>query len=161
MPEPVSPAKFFVMVPLMQGRQFSNDIEIARAGRKFLDLSLPKPEWTHAAHFAVTLWLMRHRPDLDLKADMAGLIRAFNEATGTPNTDTGGYHETITQASLAVVRPLLASASLRPLHEILDTLLASPLGDAKWLLEYWSRERLFCVEARRHWVPPDIKPLPY
>jgi hypothetical protein len=141
------------------GRQFSNDTEIARAGEKFLDRTLPKPEWTHAAHFAVTLWLMRHRPDLDLKTEMAALIRAFNEATGTPNTDTGGYHETITQASLAAVRPLLASS--RPLYEILEALLASPLGDAKWLLEYWSRERLFSVEARRNWLPPDIKPLPY
>ena len=145
----------------MQGRQFSNDNEIARAGRKFLDLSLPKPEWTHAAHFAVTLWLMRHRPDLDLETAMPGLIRAFNEATGTPNTDTGGYHETITRASLGVTRTVLASAQASPLHEILDKLLASPLGDSKWLLTYWSRERLFSVEARRGWVAPDLKPLVY
>jgi len=145
----------------MQGRQFSNDIEIARAGRKFLDRSLPKPEWTHAAHFAVTLWLMRHRPDLDLETAMPALIRSFNEATGTPNTDTGGYHETITQASLGVARMALASAPARPLHEILDRLLASPLGDSKWLLTYWSRERLFSVEARRRWLAPDLKPLVY
>ncbi|MEP6831612.1 MAG: hypothetical protein ABI963_14815 [Rhizomicrobium sp.] len=147
------------MLPSMQGRQFSNDTEIARAGEKFLDRTFPKPEWTHAAHFAVTLWLMRHRADLDLNTDMPSLIRAFNEATGTPNTDTGGYHETITLASLAAVRALLATSPSQPLHEILDGLLASPLGDAKWLLDYWSRERLFSVEARRHWLPPDLKPL--
>ena len=82
--ERVPPEGFLVMLPIMQGRQFSNDSEIARAGLKFLDLSLPKAEWTHAAHFAVTLWLMRHRPDLNLKVEMRGLIRAFNEATGTP-----------------------------------------------------------------------------
>jgi hypothetical protein len=93
----------------MQGRQFSNDTEIARVGGKFLDRSLPKPEWTHAAHFAVSLWLVRHRSDLDLNAEMPGLIRAFNEATGTPNTDTGGYHETITIASLRAVRAALAA----------------------------------------------------
>jgi hypothetical protein len=145
----------------MQGRQFSNDTEIARVGGKFLDRSLPKPEWTHAAHFAVTLWLMRHRPDLDLKTEMPGLIRGFNEATGTPNTDTGGYHETITLASLGAVRAMLAAAPAQPLHEILDRLLDSPLGDSKWLLEYWSRERLFSVEARRRWLAPDLKPLPY
>jgi hypothetical protein len=145
----------------MRGRQFSSDSEIARVGEKFLDRSLPKPEWTHAAHFAVTLWLMRHRPALDLTRDMPGLIRAFNEATGTPNTDTSGYHETITRASLGATHGMLAAAPGRPLHEILDTLLDSPLGDSKWLLEYWSRERLFSVAARRHWLPPDLKPLPF
>ena len=92
---------------------------------------------------------------------MPGLIRAFNEATGTPNTDTGGYHETITLASLAAVRAALAEAPSRPLYEILDRLLDLPLGDSKWLLDYWSRERLFSVEARRRWLPPDLKPLPY
>lgn len=145
----------------MRGRQFSSDNEIARAGRKFLDLSLPKPEWAHAAHFAVTLWLMRHRPDLDLETAMPGLIRSFNEATGTPNTDTGGYHETITLASLNVARMVLASTPGRPLHEILDMLLASPLGDSNWLLAYRSRERLSSVEARRGWLAPDLKPLTY
>ncbi|HEY4275295.1 MAG TPA: hypothetical protein VGM68_07415 [Rhizomicrobium sp.] len=145
----------------MQGRQFSNDSDIARAGRKFLDLTLPKPEWTHAAHFAVTLWLMRHRPDLRLAQDMPGLIRAFNEATGTPNTDTGGYHETITQISLGAARAQLGASPDKPLHAILDGMLASPLGDSKWLLEYWTRERLFSPEARRRWLAPDLKPLPF
>ena len=145
----------------MRARQFSSEAEIARAGEKFLDRSLPKPEWTHAAHFAVTLWLIRHRPALDLDEALPGLIRAFNEATGTPNTDSGGYHETITRASLAAVRAKLAASGTAPLHEILEGLLASPLGQSGWLLEYWSRERLFSVQARRSWLAPDLKPLPY
>ena len=145
----------------MRGRQFSNDGEIARAAGKFLDRSLPKAEWTHAAHFAVTLWLMRYRPALNLSTEMPGLIRAFNEATGTPNTDTGGYHETITQASLLAARAISMASPGQHLSEILDALLASPLGDAGWLLDYWSRDRLFSVEARRRWLPPDLKRLPY
>jgi hypothetical protein len=145
----------------MRGRQFSSDAEIARVAAKFLDRSLPKPEWTHAAHFAVTLWLMRHRPALDLSTEMAGLIRAYNEASGTPNTDSSGYHETITQASLGAARARLMALPDRPLHEILDALLESPMGESKWLLDYWSRGRLFSVEARRHWQPPDLKPFPY
>ena len=136
-------------------------MEIARAGEKFLDRSLPKPEWTHAAHFAVTLWLLRHRPALDLDENLPGLIRAFNEATGTANTDTGGYHETITRASLAAVRAHLAQSPAPSLAGILDALLASPLGDSNWLLDYWSRGRLFSVTARHGWVSPDLKSLPY
>jgi hypothetical protein len=143
------------------GRQFSNDAEIARVGRKFLDRSLPKPEWTHPAHFAVTLWLMRNHPEMDLAAEMPDLIRAFNEATGTPNTDTGGYHETITQASLAAARHRLNAQPGASLHAILDALLDSPLGNSGWLLDHWSRECLFSVEARRRWLPPDLKPLPF
>jgi hypothetical protein len=145
----------------MRARQFSSEAEIERVGEKFLDRSLPKPEWTHAAHFAVTLWLIRHRPALDLDQHLPGLIRAFNEAAGTANTDSGGYHETITRASLAAVRASLAASPSLALNEILDRLLASPLGDSNWLLEYWSRERLFSVAARKSWIAPDLKPLPY
>jgi hypothetical protein len=145
----------------MRQRQFSSDTEIARAGERFLDRSLPKPEWTHAAHFAATLWLLRHRPALDLDENLAALIRAFNEATGTANTDTGGYHETITRASLAAIRARLSSSPTLSLTEILDALLASPLGDPNWLLDYWSRARLFSVTARRAWLAPDLKSFPY
>ena len=145
----------------MRTRQFSNEAEIRRAGEKFLDRSLPKPEWTHAAHFAVTLWLVRHRPAIDLDERLPDLIRAFNEATGTPNTDSGGYHDTITRASLAAVRARLAATPALALHEILDGILSSPLGNSGWLLEYWSREKLFSVAARRSWLPPDLKALPY
>lgn len=145
----------------MRRRQFSSEAEIQRASEKFLDRSLPKPEWTHAAHFAVTLWLIRHRPSLDLDEKLPGLIQAFNEATGTPNTDSGGYHETITRVSLAAARAYLAERPALALHDVLDGLLASPLGEKGWLLEYWSRERLFSVAARRAWLPPDLKGLPF
>ncbi len=145
----------------MTARQFSSEADIRRAGEKFLNRSLPKPEWTHAAHFAVALWLMRHRPALDLDREMPGLIRAFNEATGTANSDSGGYHETITRASLAAARAWAAEHAARPLDQVLEGLLASPLGTSDWLLEYWSRERLFSVAARRDWLAPDLTPLPY
>lgn len=145
----------------MTERQFPSDADIARAGEKFLDRSLPKKEWTHAAHFAVTLWFIRHRPSFDLDEHLPELIRVFNEATGTANTDSGGYHETITRASLAAARSYHAARRALPLHEVLEGLLHSPLGGPDWILEYWSRDRLFSVAARRTWLPPDLKPLPY
>jgi hypothetical protein len=145
----------------MGRRQFSSEAEVESAAGKFLDCSLARSEWTHAAHFAVTLWLMRYRPTLDLSKAMPGLIRAFNESVGTANSDSGGYHETITQASLAATRHRFDSAAGDGLVEILEALLASPLGNPDWLLEYWSRGRLFSVAARRAWLAPDLKPLPY
>jgi len=146
----------------MPAPHFTSEAEIDRIGLGFLDRSLPKPEWTHAAHFAAALWLMRHRPDLDLAREMPNLIRAYNEATGGANTDTEGYHETITQASLRAARASLAGRpASTPLHDIASALMASDLGRPDWLLRHWSRPRLFSVNARRGWVAPDLEPLPW
>jgi hypothetical protein len=140
---------------------FTADAEIAAIGRGMLELSLPKPRWTHAAHFAAALWLISCRQDLDASRAMPGFIRAYNEATGVANTDTDGYHETITQASLRAARSFLLQNLGRSLFMTCNELMASPLGKSDWLLGYWSRALLFSVEARRGWVEPDLKPLPF
>lgn len=140
-------------------RHFPDDDAVARIARGVCDLTLPKPEWTHAAHFAVALWLIRHEPNATAEAQMPGLIRAYNAATGVPNTDEEGYHETITLASLAAARAVLARhPPTRPLHEVLDHLLDGPLGRSDWPLAYWSRTCLFSPRARRGWVEPDLAP---
>lgn len=141
-------------------RHFSTDADIERIARGLIDRSLPKPEWTHAAHFAAALWLLRHRGDAAL-SEMPPLIRAYNEATGVANTDTGGYHETITLASLRLARAWLGDRPGVPLHRALSELLASPYGRSDWPLAYWSRERLFSAAARRGWVEADVSPFPY
>jgi hypothetical protein len=141
---------------------YLNDHEIERIGSAFIERALPKPEWTHAGHFAAVLYLLRHRPDWDVSAALPPLIRAYNEATGVANTDSGGYHETITQASIRAARHVLnAHGPDVPLHRVVNTLLESEMGRSDWLLRYWSRATLFSVAARRHWVAPDLAPLPF
>lgn len=140
---------------------FTSDAEIAAIGRGVIELSLPKTRWTHAVHFAAALWLISCRRDLDASRAMPGFIRAYNEATGVANTDTDGYHETITQASLRAARSFLQDSPQRSLFMTCNALVASPLGKSDWLLGYWSRALLFSAEARRNWVEPDLKPLPF
>jgi hypothetical protein len=53
------------------------------------------------------LWLLRDRGGLDVTAEMPRLIRTYNEATGVANTDSGGYHQTITLASIRAARSVL------------------------------------------------------
>jgi hypothetical protein len=135
---------------------------VENIGRAFVDCSLPKLDWTHAAHFAAVLWLLRERSDLDVSAELPGLIRAYNESTGVPNTDTDGYHATITLASIRAARSVLTKhGDVAPLHAVANALLASDLGRSDWLLAYWSRSRLFSVEARRRWIDPDLMMLPF
>lgn len=139
-----------------------DDDAIDRIGRGLTDRSLPKAEWTHQAHFAATLWLMRRDPPIDLPRAMPGLIRAYNEAVGGVNSDTAGYHETITQASLAAARALLERYGAdTPLSAVLRDLMASELGQPGWLMRYWSKDRLMSTTARRAWLAPDLAPFPH
>jgi hypothetical protein len=135
------------------------DPEITRIATGVLDRSLPKAEWTHQAHFAAALWLLRHQPGFDAARDMPGIIRAYNEATNTPNTDSDGYHHSITLASMAAASAALSALPHAPLSEVLVTLMAGPQGQSGWLLAHWRRETLFSVAARRGWVEPDLAPL--
>jgi hypothetical protein len=140
---------------------FTCDAEVEAIAYGFFDRTLPKTQWTHAAHFAVCVWVLARRPDLDASVVLPSKVRAYNEATGTPNTETSGYHETITQASIRAARRFIASGEYRSLFVICNALLASRLGRSDWLLAYWSPELLFSTEARAAWVDPDLAPLPF
>ena len=52
------------------------------------------------------------------------------------------------------------SRSGYPLHELINELLLSPMGRRDWPLRFYWPQRLFSVEARRNFVPPDIGALP-
>jgi hypothetical protein len=142
-------------------RLFKSDSEIARIGEGLLARTLPRPDWTHEAHLAATTWLLTRRPDVDIDAELPGIIRGYNESVGGLNSDTEGYHETITRVFLHGVRLFLAEADRNePLHELVNELLLSPMGRRDWPLRFYSAERLFSVEARRKFIPPDLAALP-
>ncbi|MCQ4159985.1 hypothetical protein NON00_08580 [Roseomonas sp. GC11] len=141
---------------------FADDAALDALGERFLARSLPKPEWTHAAHLAVAAWLLLRRPEIDAAREMPGLIRAYNEATGVPNSDTRGYHETLTLAWLRGVGAFLeAMPPGLAAHAAVNALLASPLAEKRSPLAYWSEGLLFSPAARRGWVVPDLAPLPF
>lgn len=141
-------------------RLFRSDAEIEHLGEGLLARTLPRAEWTHEAHLAATAYLILRRPDVDLDRELPGIIRRFNESVGGVNSDTEGYHETITRSFLAGVRLFLDEADRsEPLHGLVNELLLSPMGRREWPLRFYSPERLFSVEARRRFVPPDIQSL--
>ena len=126
----------------------------------FCERTLPKDQWTHEAHLRVGLWhLLRHPPDRAL-ALLRERISAYNVASGTENTDESGYHETITRFFVIRISQFVAAADLtRPVDDLAAELILL-LGDPRAPLEFYSRERLMSVEARRGWVEPDLRPLP-
>ena len=125
----------------------------------FVALTLPKPEWTHHAHLRVGLWhLLHHRPDEALVL-LRSRIRALNEGHGVANTETGGYHESITRFYVWRIATFLDAAGRnRPVDELAAELIGA-YGDKSLPLLYWSKDTLMSVEARRGWIEPDLQPL--
>ena len=142
-------------------RLFTSVTDVEHVGEGFLARTLPREEWTHEAHLATTTYLLLRHPEIDLDRELPDLIRGYNESVGGMNSDTEGYHDTITRVFLHGVRLFLEEADRRqPLHELINELLLSPMGRRDWPLRFYSRERLMSVEARRTFVPPDLAALP-
>jgi hypothetical protein len=90
-------------------RPFANDAAVRSVGEGLLARTLPKAEWTHEAHLAACLWLVRERPDFTPESELPDTIRTYNVAVGGENTDSAGYHETLTQLYIRGVRAFAAS----------------------------------------------------
>jgi hypothetical protein len=142
-------------------RLFHSGAEIEHLGEGLLACTLERAEWTHEAHLAATTYLLLKRPDVKIDEELPGIVRRFNESVGGVNSDAEGYHDTITRGFLAGVRLFLAEADkTEPLHELVNELLLSPMGRRDWPLRFYSRERLFSVDARRSFVEPDLAAFP-
>ena len=135
------------------------DAELEDLVRRFVERTLPKPEWTHAAHLAVGMWhVCRYGRDdalLRLRRD----ITRLNESHGTVNSATGGYHETITRAYVHLLDAFAARDADKTVAQRVTALLNDPLADKKALLRFYSRDRLESVQARLGWAEPDLAPL--
>jgi hypothetical protein len=142
-------------------RHFLSDDTVAHVAEGLLRRTLPRDEWTHEAHLAATTYLVLRHPEIDLDAGLREIISSYNESVGGVNSDKEGYHDTITRAYLHGIRFFLAEADVRrPIHELVNELLMSPMGRRDWPLRFWSKERLMSAEARRGWVEPDLASLP-
>ena len=138
---------------------FRSTAEILSLVRRFEDCTLPRGEWTHAAHLTVALW---HLLQFDWPESVARVrrgIKRYNAAHGILETPTGGYHETLTLFWLRAVRAFLEAErnEARALVHLANDLAAT--ADKGLPLAHYTRARLFSPEARAGWVEPDLKPL--
>lgn len=128
--------------------------------RGFIDRTLEESRFSHQAHLIVGLWYLQWYPSAQVTSMLRQNIKAFNEAKGGENTDTSGYHETITRFYVwAIEQFLLTTDKDLPLDNLAQQLLASPVAQKDYPLQYYNKETLFSVTARKQWVAPDLKPL--
>jgi hypothetical protein len=133
--------------------------EVVRLVEAFIDCSLPREEWTHAAHLKVGLWHCLKFADGDALELLRERIKRYNVAWDVANTKTQGYHETITQCYLRLIFSFVREADVSlPIDDLARGLLQA-YGDRSLLLQYYSPECLFSERARLGWAEPDRKAL--
>ena len=125
----------------------------------FLSRTLPKEEWTHEAHLKVGLWhLLHYSPSESIKR-LRQSIKQYNVACGIENTETQGYHETITRFYVWLIDRFVQQTNCSGSIDLLGDELINRYGDKSLVFKYYSRDRLMSKQARLNWVEPDLKPL--
>lgn len=133
--------------------------ETERIARGLIDRTLPKGQWTHHAHLRAGLWHVHHHGPFVALDLLRERISKYNESVGTANTDTSGYHETLTRFYVVIIDRFLAAADRSADLDTLAQDLIASHGDRRLPLHHYSEARLFSTVARRAWVEPDLRPI--
>ncbi len=138
----------------------ANQAELDDFLRGFEDGTYPVKQWTHAAHLAMAGGYLTRMSADEALPFLRERIAAYNVAQGGVNTDSSGYHESLTVFWIKLVAAHLAgldAAMLRvdKVRSVVETF--APRRDI--FREYWSFDVVKSVEARRSWIPPDLRPL--
>lgn len=146
------------MLATIETTSYRSLVEIESVVDGFQWCTLERERWTHAAHLTVALWYHLRVPWPDAEKLIRSGIKRFNAAHGIVTTPTGGYHETMTLFWIHMVREYLEDVRGERLSALtLFNRLIDRYGRKELPLEYYSRERLFSIEARASWVEPDLK----
>ena len=87
-----------------------------------------------------------------LACTLPAIIRRYNEAVGGTNSDTAGYHETLTQLYVIGVQRFVERCPADELLGVVNALLVSEMAQRSWPLRFYSPQLLFTVAARRGWA---------
>lgn len=137
---------------------FATEEEVENLVQQFETCTLPASLWTHHAHLVVALrYLLQYSEEEAIRQIRQGIVQ-FNVAVGGKNTDHSGYHETITLFYIYALHNFLKDQpEPSSWGSLIHNLLNSKYADKSFLYEYYSKELLMSVKARKAWVEPDLK----
>jgi hypothetical protein len=122
----------------------------------FEDGTLPKTRWTHGAHLLTGACYVHALGETAAADRMRMCVVRYNVAVGGENTETGGYHETITVAWIKLLARLLRESG--PMERVHFTRLAVKrfVQERDIFSRYYDFDVVASKEARREWVPPTL-----
>ena len=121
--------------------------------------TLPKDRWTHGAHLLTGACYVHQLGESAATEKIRTCVRRYNEAVGGKNTDTSGYHETITIAWIKLLAKLLRESGPIRRAEFAQLAVQRFESDRGILRRHYDFDVVNSVDARKRWVPPTLAPL--
>jgi hypothetical protein len=117
---------------------------------------LPKERWTHGAHLLTGACYVHGLGRDAALARMRVCVRRYNESVGGKNTETSGYHETITVMWIRLLDGLRREVGAMERAEFARLAVERFVGEKDVFKRYYDFDVVGSVVARREWVEPNL-----
>ena len=117
---------------------------------------LPKARWTHGAHLLTGACYVHALGEAAAIDKMRLCVKRHNESVGTANSDTGGYHETITIAWIKLLAGLLREVGPIERSAFAALTVERFVNERGIFSRYYDFDLPSSVQARRTWIAPTL-----
>jgi len=125
----------------------------------FEGCTLPKEEWTHAAHLLTGACYVHGMGREAALAKMRECVRRYNESVGGKNTETGGYHESLTVMWIRLLDRLFRGSAPMERAQFAAKAVEQFERRRDIFREYYDFDLVGSTEARLGWVEPTLRSL--
>jgi len=123
----------------------------------FEDGTLPKARWTHAAHIFTGACVVHRLGEAAAIDPMRVAIQRYNQAVGGQNTESAGYHETVTLFWIKLLAWLRESQPALTRLAFATFAVARFAQDRELLGRFYDFDVVASTDARRRWVAPTLR----
>lgn len=116
--------------------------------------TLAPARWTHAAHVAVAAHVAFLDPAGEAYATMRAGILHFNQCVGVQNTETSGYHETLTRFWSGTISRFVSEGRFATSFDAACAAVQEYGNDRDFFRAHYDFDVLKDRHARFTWVPP-------
>jgi len=135
------------------------ELEIDEFLAAFEGCTLPKERWTHGAHLLTGACYVHRLGAEEALERMRTCVRRYNESVGGKNTETSGYHETITVMWIKLLDGLRRESGVMERAAFAALAVERFLGRRDIFREYYDFDLVGSKEARLGWVEPTLRGL--
>lgn len=117
--------------------------------------ALQKRDWNHVAHLVVAMhYVLTHRDPWTALCFFKPALIALNEKLGIENSESAGYHETITVFWILQLHEFVRGRDIEHFDDLVVELLASELVHKRYIYKFYGPLAFASPMARAIYVAP-------